>query len=191
MKKNVLLMLSMLLILVTACTDSKDEPVYKTLSKKQIDTANVPVPTEVDLTITGNIATKNSDEALLMDVATIEQLGMVEYTLSNGDDPYNENQTVVYQGVLMSDLLDFLGVRQDGSLLVTASDDYQAEIPFSLIRDYPLILATQQNGEFISIDNLGPLRIIFPYSHYEEFGEFSKRQALTFWVWWIESIEVK
>jgi hypothetical protein len=48
------------------------------------------------------------------------------------------------------------------SVRITALDDYQVDIPFAEIEKWPILLATRMNGEYMSIENSGPTRIIFP-----------------------------
>ena len=69
---------------------------------------------------------------------------------------------------------------------VVALDDYSAEIPVSEIETWPILLATQADGEYMAVDTNGPTRIIFPYEQYTDLTE-----ARNMSVWNVASLEVK
>jgi hypothetical protein len=66
-------------------------------------------------------------------------------------------------------------------------DDYQVDIPFAEIEKWPILLATRMNGEYMSIENSGPTRIIFPYHAYPEIDSIKYDDL---WVWNIRSMEI-
>jgi hypothetical protein len=47
--------------------------------------------------------------------------------------------------------------------VVTALNDYSSDIPFSDIAKYNVILATKQNGQYMSVRDKGPLFIVYPF----------------------------
>jgi hypothetical protein len=76
---------------------------------------------------------------------------------------------VTYTGVLMSELLEVAEVSDSATTVrVVALDDYAADIPISEIEAWPILLATQADGEYLTVDTNGPTRIIFPYDTYSD-----------------------
>ncbi len=97
----------------------------------------VPAPTgKVVLTVSGKIA---GSAEVPLDLATIERLGLVEYSV---DDKQAEGHRVTFRGVLLSSLLDYLGIHDATTLHTVAINDYGVDIPVSDIRSYPVLLAT-------------------------------------------------
>jgi hypothetical protein len=144
----------------------------------------IPAPVgDVILTLSGDISVTNSGETLKFDMATIEQLGLVEYTV---EDPWAEAQ-VTYTGVLMSDLKKYAGVSAAAtSIQMTALDDFSVDISVADIDRWPIMLATRTNGDYMDIENAGPTRIIFPY-HTEAFELEAYNK---FWIWNLKSMDV-
>jgi hypothetical protein len=88
----------------------------------------------------------------------------------------------------MSELTKFVGAANSASnVRITALDDYQVDIPFIEIKKWPILLATRMNGEYMSIENSGPTRIIFPYHAYPEIDSIKYDDL---WVWNIERMEI-
>ena len=170
----------------TSTTADADEPIYTRVSEATLSAGDdIPVPEgDVILTVTGNIGTTNVDESVEFDMATLESLGEVEYEVT---DPFIE-EDVVYRGVLMTDLLAVLQVPDDATALsVTALDEYSADIPLEELTERPVILALQADGEYMSIADRGPSRVIFPYNDFE----YDTEVVNTYWVWQIADAEVQ
>lgn len=180
-------------LVISACSSSDkaenetpDEPVYKVLTAATLQ-PNDPIPVPADapiLTVTGLIKNTNQGDTLLMDMAAIESVGQVEYTVL---DPFEET-TITYQGVLLSDLLALWGVDPAAKTLsVVALNDYQVNIPLDDLRQYPVIFAVRRNGEYMPVSTRGPAMLVFPYNHYE----FELTEYNDYWVWQIKSIDVQ
>ena len=149
------------LFLALSCGGAS-EPGYEPVAPASIGlTEAIPSPSqEIVLTISGRVAAKNTSDALNLDIATLEKLGLVKYTVH---DPWLK-QTITYSGVLMSDQLEYAGTFHAArSVHMVALDDYQVDIPIADINKWPILLATRANGEYLSVDNYGPTRIIHPY----------------------------
>ncbi|MFZ4828351.1 MAG: hypothetical protein ACOYLB_13445 [Phototrophicaceae bacterium] len=179
--------LCMILMMGVACSpNATDAPVYSVVSEGSLsDGATLPAPTEaVVLTVTGLIGTTNVEDRIEMDTPMLQSMRTVEYTVT---DPF-EKKEVVYQGILMSDLLDLWQVPAEATTLsVLALDDYQAEVPIEDLRNYPVIYAMQADGVPMPISTRGPAMFVFPYEHFE----FDQQRYNDYWVWQIKSIEVK
>jgi hypothetical protein len=176
-------------VLVAACTPTTPtttETVYTVVSEGTLNAGDtIPVPTgDVILTVTGNIGTSNVDDTIQMDIATVESVGQVEYTV---DDPF-ENRSVTYRGVLMSDLLDLWQVGDDATTLnIVALNDYAVDVPLADLRTYPVIFALQADGEYMPIATRGPAMLVYPYNDFE----FEVAIYNDYWAWQIKSIEVR
>ena len=136
------------------------------------------------LTVTGRIGSANSGDAIVMDLATIEAVGIVEYTVL---DPF-QNREITYRGPLMSDLLALWQVPDEATILdVLALNDYRADVPIDLVRDFPVIFAVQSDGEYMPIVERGPAMLVFPYDDFE----FERPANDSYWVWQIKSIDIR
>ena len=173
-------------LLYFAACNGPEQPVYKTITEATLK-AGEPIPLPDDkiiLTVTGNIGTTNQDEQIVMDIATIESVGQVEYVVH---DPFKEEE-VTYSGVLMNDLLDLWQVpAQAETLHMMALNDYQVDVPLQLIHDYPIIFALQADGVYMPVTEKGPAMLVLPYDHYE----FERPSSDAYWIWQIKSIDVE
>lgn len=175
---------TILLILLTAC-GGQDTTAYETVAPAGISVGDtIPAPTgDTILTISGNITITNVDDTLAFDMPTLEKLGLVKYTVN---DPWLQTK-VSYTGILFADLLKYAGASDSVTAVqVTALNDYAAEIPISEIQDWPVLLATQADGQHMTIENNGPTRVIFPYDSYSDITA-----ARNMSVWNVERLEVK
>ncbi|HSK95127.1 MAG TPA: molybdopterin-dependent oxidoreductase [Euzebyales bacterium] len=143
-----------------------------------------PVPTppaDPVLSISGLISNTNDGGELVADLATLEQmpLGQLEVV-----EPF-ENRTMVFEGVLMSDLAEIAGVDARATEAhFTALDDYEFTIPLEEIRSKRVLLATSAEGEPMSVEEGGPIRIIFPPD--SEFGRNTDA-----WIWSVTTIDFR
>ena len=146
----------------------------------------IPVPQgETVLTLSGAIATTNEGAELRLDLATIDQFGLVQYTVV---DPW-QNRSMKFSGVLLADLLKYAGVAPSAtSLHLVALDDYQADISLEDVRKWPILLATRVDDLRPAVVDGGPTRIVFPY---HAFPQIDTRVYNGQWVWSVKTIDVK
>lgn len=144
----------------------------------------IPTPSgEVILIVSGDIAATNASGTIEFDMNTLEKLGLVSYEVS---DPWLQEK-VTYTGVLLSDLLEVANASATlTDVFATALDDYAISIPASEIEAWPILIATQSNGAYMSIENNGPTRIIFPYDRHDDITD-----ARNMSVWNLESLDVR
>lgn len=129
-------------------------------SAVEANSCEIPVPKgEVILVIDGMINVCNEGSGLRLDREMIEALPAREVRTEN---PWEDGK-VAYQGVLMRDLLTFAKAN-GGTAVVSALNDYRADIPVDDINKYDVILAVRRGGEYLSVRDKGPLFVVFPFS---------------------------
>ena len=168
-----------------------DAPIYQTVSAATLLPGDdIPAPSEDRiLTVTGTIGTLNdetqSQPTVNFDMATLESIGLVEYDVT---DIVEEEGDVTFQGVLLSDLLAAVGTFDTAQeVFITALDGYAIVIPMSDIESYPVLLATQINGERMDVERRGPTRIVYPRDDFD----FDPETNPNFWIWNVDVIEVR
>lgn len=184
---------AVLALAVAACggdnggNDAAGDTGYETVTTAAIRPGDdVPAPTgDVVLTITGDITTTNVDDTLQFDLATLEQLGLVTYSV---DDLQAEARRVTFTGVLVRTLLDVAGAAADATELhASALNDYTITIPRSDIDDYPVLLATMADGARMPVERYGPTRIVYPYDDFDlDSTVYDPR-----WIWQLATIDVQ
>jgi hypothetical protein len=182
-----ILALVLSVFLVAACgTSPNADSIYKRVTDAKLKPGDsIPAPTgESVLTVIGKIGTKNSGDNIQMDMPTIESVGLVDYKVN---DPFEKRPTT-FRGVLMSTLLDLWKVDKDATILeMVALNDYKVEVPISDLRKYPVIFATQQDGQYMPVSTRGPAMLVYPYDNFQ----FDRQKYDDYWIWQIKSINVK
>lgn len=136
------------------------------------------------LTVSGKIEASNSDGVVQMDRATIERVGLVEYSVK---DPFT-GITVRYRGVLMRDLLALWQTAEEAqTLYLTALNDYAIDVPLRDFYEYPVLFALQADGVYMEPDTQGPAMLVYPIDQYE----FDLAKVKRNWIWQIKSIELQ
>lgn len=119
----------------------------------------LPQPTgRVVLTVQGDIARGNAPGAARFDLAMIAALPRTGFSTST---VWTEG-VAHYEGVLLADLLAFLGA-EGAELTASAIDGYSVAIPVDSLRPDGPILAFQRDGVPMPVRDRGPLWIIYPY----------------------------
>lgn len=186
--RNALLVAAAAMIVV-ACGDAPDSsataPVteWENISAGTIQAGDpIPAPDrEPILEISGLISNPNQSDVLIVDLPTLEHMPLVEL---RAFEPF-ENREMTFEGVLMSDLMAIAGVDPTASEAhFTALDDYEIDIPLTEFARSNVLLATKADGEHMSVEDGGPIRIIFPAG--SELGENPDA-----WIWNVETIVVR
>lgn len=176
-----------LFLLSAGCKQKVEfDQVYTVIEKASLHPGDtIPQPAGATmLTVWGKIGTTNGDGIVQMDRATIEQVGVVEYSVK---DPFSST-TIRYSGVLMRDLLALWQVPEDAqTVYLTALNDYAIDIPISDFYDYPVLFALQADGVYMEPDYQGPAMLVYPVDQYD----FEVNQVKRNWIWQIKSIELK
>lgn len=178
------LIILVLLSLSSACGSPSTFEVQEVSPASLEPDSPIPNPTqEVILTISGAITMKNAGESLVFDMENLEKLRVVKYTVI---DPWLDEQ-ITYTGILMSDLLKVAGTSTSATTVnIHALDQYQVDIPITELEEWPILLATQSNGQYMPIEHNGPIRIIYPYDSYPKLS-VAKNMS----IWNIDRITVK
>jgi hypothetical protein len=143
----------------------------------------LPKPSDrVILTITGSTANQNNDGKTELDAAALDSIGIARIQTST---PWTDGQPV-FEGVLMRDLLNRVGVHGT-TITVVALNDYKMQIPIADFTTYPVLLASKMNGEKLRIRDKGPLWLIYPQ---DEFPELKTKPTQAKWVWQVKEIQL-
>ena len=135
---------------------------------------------EVVLTVTGDIGAANKGSRLELDLASLEQMRRVRLEAA---EPFLKRR-VMFEGVLLSDLLAVAGVPDTASKVsLTALDDYKVEFKVADVRSSQMLLATRADGKHMPVDRSGPIRIVFP-----DGSSLGRNPDL--WVWSVSSMKV-
>lgn len=170
-------------LITSACGE---KIVYTVISDGQLAAGDdIPTPQDAPiLTVSGRVAANSGVETIELDVATLESLGIVEYTVM---DPF-EDREITYRGVLMSDLLDVLQIEEGATTLqMVALNDYKIDLPIDEMYEYPVIFAMMADGAYMQPSDFGPAMIVYPYDDFR----FDRSIYNSRWIWQIASITVK
>lgn len=147
----------------------------------------IPAPTgDVVLTVDGEISNGNKGDEAVFDMDTLRTLGMYEYTAV--DHAGGSDAEVRFSGVLLSDLLAVVGAADTATELHTvALNDYAVDIPIDDTKKMPVMLAVEADGEEMSVEEFGPIRVVYPNQQFEL--DFQENEAN--WIWQLASITVR
>jgi hypothetical protein len=120
-------------------------------------------------------------EEVAVTVPELERLGLYRVTT---ESPWEKGK-LTFEGVLLSDVVEYLGLGDAGALRVRALDDYSQDIPRQDWGDKPLILATRQDGKPLARRTQGPSRLVYPLSEYPGYDSAVHDAR---WVWLIKNI---
>ena len=136
----------------------------------------------VVLEISGAIAQTNAEGGARFDMAMLDTLPQRETVT---ETPWHTGPQT-FSGPLVADLLDLVGA-EGRSLRIVAMNDYAVEVPLSDFRDFPVILASRQNGAPMPVRDKGPLFVIYPFAEMPQlFNEVYFARS----VWQVKAVEV-
>ncbi|MCV6547828.1 MAG: molybdopterin-dependent oxidoreductase [Cohaesibacter sp.] len=164
--KLVVVPLIWLLSVITAHAQPYEEPKERTI-----------------ITITGKISSDIPDGIARIGYDTLEKMDVKDLKTRTF---YSKNK-YNFSGVLMRDLLDYVGAKGD-MLEVTALDDYRITVPISDYYDYDVWLVFKLDGKRLSIRNRGPARIIYPI---EQKPELNDKKIAGRYIWQIKGMKIK
>lgn len=138
---------------------------------------------KVILTLTGEVADKNSQAGAQFDLAMLEKLPAQTFTTKT---PWDK-APIKFKGALLRDVL--AAAKASGSTLhAVALNDYQTSIPVEDTTHFDMIIAYEMNDQPIPVRTKGPLFIVYPFDAKPELQStrFYERSA-----WQLKQIKVK
>lgn len=117
----------------------------------------LPVPEGRSILTMSGVERPNVGKGLEVDLATFDRMPTVEATVY---EPFLKRD-VLFEGVLLSDLLEYAGVDPAGGMQVTALDDYRVDFSLTQLDEDRVLVATHAGGLAIEIPDGGPTRFIF------------------------------
>lgn len=145
---------------------------------------HLPPPTgAVILTIGGNILHTNRGELAEFDRAMLMALTQGRIVTEN---PWIDGLNT-YEGPSAEALMNAVGAQGD-TVVLTALNDYSAEMPRSDITEFELIFATHMNDRQLRIRDRGPLFVIYPFTDQPDLnGERYHNRS----VWQVNRIDIR
>ena len=137
---------------------------------------------EIVLTVTGKHGISSDDKPIELTLALLEELPSTSFT---SETPWTEGP-VVWKGVRLSDLMKYLKTSST-KFHAVALDDYEITFEEVDIEQYPVILAYKKDGEYMSVRELGPLWIMFPFDDFPNLDNQLNRARS---IWQLQNIEV-
>jgi hypothetical protein len=139
---------------------------------------------KVLLTVTGQIAERNSPEGMHFDLEMLEKLPQLSFRTRTPWYPEPRKFT----GVRLRDLLAALGADKRSSVSAEAINDYRATIPAEDWAEHDLMIAYWLDDAPMAVRDKGPLVIIYPFD-----AEPKLRSAVRYSraVWQLRSIDVR
>ena len=140
-------------------------------------------PTEkVVLTVTGRIGVTNAPGAARFDAAMLAALPRHSFRTST----IWTGGVETFSGVELQTLLDRLGVS-DGTLKITAINDYSVQIPVAEVQAGGALLADLRDGKPMAVRDKGPIWLVYPY---DSDAEFRNEVIYSRSVWQVDRVEV-
>lgn len=122
-----------------------------------------PAKGKIILTISGQVAEKNSPEGAVFDLAMLQKLPQRSFTTLT---PWDK-KPIQFTGPLLRDVL--AAAKASGQTMkAMALNDYQTRIPMEDATRFDVIVAHQMDGQPIPVRTKGPLFIVYPYDSKEE-----------------------
>lgn len=102
-------------------------------------------------------------------------------------DPYNKNIETLFYGFYLKDFAKAYAQADYKTLRIVAIDGYKVDVPRSSIEKDNLFVSYKDKAGYLSVDRMGPARIIAPAN-----GVINKDLLLkigVYWVWQVKTFE--
>jgi hypothetical protein len=120
---------------------------------------------------------------LTLQRAELEKLGVESLKTST---PWTEG-VMTFEGVSLKKVVDLVRAGEKTAVL-TALNDYSAEIPLSDLDSWPVLIAWRMNGQDLTPRDKGYYWIMYPLDDHEELRNPATHQKL---IWQLKQIEIK
>lgn len=138
---------------------------------------------DIVLEVSGAIAVHNDQNGAHFDMAMLRGLPTVSLSTDTSVTDGSSN----FEGFLLRDFLAGLGANGT-SLRASALNDYVVDIPMSDIERFDVIIAHSMDGEPLSLQDKGPLWIVYPRDAHTELQDIRYDYR---WVWQLNALEVQ
>ncbi|WP_019170247.1 molybdopterin-dependent oxidoreductase [Pseudaminobacter salicylatoxidans] len=146
---------------------------------------NLATPTgPVLLTITGKLGKTNHENGATFDDAMLAAFPQHRIETST---PWTDG-VKLFEGVLLAELLDFVGIDDAQTLRAIALNEYEIVTPFSEAIEYGALLAMRMDGKPLTRRDKGPIWIVYPR---DSNSRIQDEHHDSRWVWQLTRIEVQ
>jgi hypothetical protein len=151
------------LLSLTACagegpSDGSDPVTVDTAEGNALpQNAAVPPPRGTSVLTLSGVDRPNVGKHMELDLAALASMPTVEVTVY---EPFLKRD-ILFEGVLLSDVLGYAGVDPAADMRVTALDDYRVDFSLDQLAEDRVLVATRMGGHAIEIPDGGPTRFIF------------------------------
>lgn len=114
--------------------------------------------------LTINRSVNGLSDVIELSRSELQQLDQIELRTEN---EFVDGVTT-FTGPLARDVLDSVGRGVQNTVLLTAANDFQVEIPITDFDNYDVVFALSANGETLSPRDKGPIWVIYPMSQHNE-----------------------
>lgn len=114
--------------------------------------------------LTINRSVNGLSDVIELSRSELQQLDQIELRTEN---EFVDGLTT-FTGPLARDVLDSVGRGVQNTVLLTAANDFQVEIPITDFDNYDVVFALSANGETLSPRDKGPIWVIYPMSQHNE-----------------------
>ena len=146
-------------------------------------TQPLPAPSgAVILRVSGSITHTNRDGVAAFDRAMLEGLGLRRLRTSTA---FTDGEKA-FEGVLVRDLMERVGMRGATKVTARALNDYMIEIPLSDFARYDVLLALRMDGRDLTARDKGPIWIVYPRDQFRELQDLRYDDR---WIWQLNRLE--
>ncbi len=96
--------------------------------------------------------------------------------------------TVAFSGPLAREVVSNAGGSETSTIVLTAINEYQIEVPASDFYSYDVVLATRMNGDLLSRRDKGPIWLMYPISDHTELQDSAVNSKL---IWQLVHLKVQ
>jgi len=144
-----------------------------------------PRPTgPVLLTVTGMPGEANPEGGVAFDAAMLAALPQHRIETST---PWTDGRNL-FEGVLLADVIDFVGAGDARSFRAVALNDYEIVTPVSEAIENGALLAMRMDGKPLTRRDKGPIWIVYPR---DDKPDIQDERHDARWVWQLTRIEIR
>lgn len=135
------------------------------------------------LTVTGRITEHGNPGRVELDHDALVAIGLETLITRT---PWTEGEQE-FTGVPAHALLEAVGAT-GSELQAFALNDYEVTIPLAELERYPVLIAMYRNGKRLSLRDMGPLWIVYPWSEFPELDNALTRRRS---IWQLARLHVQ